>query len=69
MLTDIEIAQRASLLPIGEIASRLGTLALFRPGDPDEWCDYIYVLCLGRTPSVVEIREQHPPGRGQYGSS
>jgi hypothetical protein len=39
------------------IAKRLNTLALFRSGDADEWCDYIYVLCLGRTPSIVEVRE------------
>jgi hypothetical protein len=39
------------------ITKRMGTLALFRPGDPDEWCDYVYVLCLGRTPAIVEIRE------------
>lgn len=40
------------------IAGRLGTLAVFRPGGADEWCDYIYVLCLGRTPAIVEIRER-----------
>lgn len=40
------------------ITKRMGTLALFRPGDADEWCDYIYVLCLGRTPAIVELREQ-----------
>jgi hypothetical protein len=39
------------------IAQRLKTLAMFRAGDPDEWCDYIYVLCLGRTPSIAEIRD------------
>jgi hypothetical protein len=41
------------------IAARVGALALFRPGDPEEWCEYIYVLCLGRTPSIVEIRDRH----------
>lgn len=41
------------------IAKRLGTLAFFRPGDDDEWCEYIYVLCLGRTPAIVELRHLH----------
>lgn len=41
----------------GALAKRLKTLALFRPGDAEEWCDYIYVLCLGRAPSIVEMRE------------
>src|SRR6185295_18973530 len=39
------------------IAQRLQSLALFVPGGADEWCDYVYVLCLGRTPSLVELRE------------
>ncbi len=43
------------------IAARMGTLALFRAGDADEWCDYIYVLCLGRTPAIVEIRDGRSP--------
>jgi hypothetical protein len=39
------------------IAQRLGTRTLYRVGDADEWCDYVYVLCLGRTPCIAEIRE------------
>lgn len=39
------------------VAHRLQTAAMFRPGDPEEWCDYVYVLCLGRTPSILEVRE------------
>lgn len=47
------------------IAERLGTAAFFQPGSPDEWCDYIYVLCLGRQPSIYEIREGAASGRGE----
>jgi hypothetical protein len=36
------------------LASRLKALALYRPGTAEEICDYVYVLCLGRTPSLVE---------------
>jgi hypothetical protein len=39
------------------LAARLKTSATFRPGDEHEWCDYVYVLCLGRTPSIAEIRD------------
>jgi hypothetical protein len=39
------------------LAPRLKAMALFRPGDADEYCDYVYVLCLGRTPSIAEIRD------------
>jgi hypothetical protein len=39
------------------LARRLNALALFRPGAPDELCDYVYVLCFGRQPSILELRE------------
>jgi hypothetical protein len=39
------------------LAARLKTLALHVPGGPEEYCDYVYVLCLGRTPSLLEVRE------------
>ena len=46
------------------IGAKVGALAYFRPGEPEEWCEYIYVLCLGRTPSIAQIRDGHgqPPG-------
>jgi hypothetical protein len=54
------------------IASRLGTATIYRPGDGGEWCDYLYVLCLGRTPSIAEIRERlsapaAPEAQRRYG--
>jgi hypothetical protein len=39
------------------LAARLKALAVFRPGTAEEYCDYVYVLCLGRTPSLLEMRE------------
>lgn len=39
------------------LAQRLGTLALFRPGNTEEYCDFVYLLCLGRQPSILEVRE------------
>jgi hypothetical protein len=39
------------------IAARLDVATRFVPGEADEWCDYIYVLCLGRPPSVIDLRE------------
>jgi hypothetical protein len=44
------------------LAARMGTATLYRPGDAGEWCDYIYVLCLGRTPSIAQIRERLAAG-------
>jgi hypothetical protein len=39
------------------LAARLHAAALYRPGGPEETCDFVYVLCLGRTPCLVELRE------------
>jgi len=29
----------------------------FRPGGPDDLCHYVWVLCLGREPSLVDVRD------------
>ncbi len=39
------------------LAPKLDALTLFRPGRPEETCDYVYVLCFGRPPSIIQIRE------------
>ncbi len=38
-------------------AERLHAATLYRPGGPEETCDYVYILCVGRPPSLVELRE------------
>lgn len=44
-----------------ELASELTAATFVRPGDEDEPCDYIYVLCLGRAPCVVQVRDHGVP--------
>jgi hypothetical protein len=39
------------------LAARLKAMALYRPGGAEETCDYVYVLCVGRPPSLLEARE------------
>jgi hypothetical protein len=39
------------------LARRLKAATLYRPGAAEETCDFVYVLCVGRTPSLVELRE------------
>jgi hypothetical protein len=36
------------------LAARLKALAVHRPGTAEETCDYIYVLCVGRAPALIE---------------
>src|SRR2546429_2528678 len=40
-----------------ELASVLGAATFVRTGDDSEPCDFIYVLCLGRTPCIVQVRD------------
>ncbi len=40
-----------------ELAATLGAATFVRPGGDAEPCDFIYVLCLGRTPCIVQVRD------------
>jgi hypothetical protein len=40
-----------------ELASTLGAATFVRTGGEDEPCDYIYVLCMGRTPCIAQVRD------------
>lgn len=40
-----------------ELASELRAATFVRHGSDDEACDYIYVLCMGRAPCVVQVRD------------
>ncbi len=44
-----------------ELAVALKASTFFRRGDDDEWCDYIYILCLGREPCLVQLRDAQLP--------
>jgi hypothetical protein len=39
-----------------EFAHALAASTLFHPGGEDEYCDYIYVQCMGREPNLAQIR-------------
>ncbi len=40
-----------------ELATELKAATFVRLGSEDEPCDYIYILCLGRAPCVVQVRD------------
>lgn len=44
-----------------ELALELDASTWFRPGSPEEYCDFIYILCVGREPSLIQIREGEVP--------
>ena len=40
-----------------ELATELTAATFFEAGGDDEPCDYIWVLCLGRAPCIVAVRD------------
>jgi hypothetical protein len=50
-----------------ELARELDAATFFRRGGPDEYCDYIYVLCLGREPCLVQVRDGEVPVPAEIG--
>ncbi len=44
-----------------ELADALDASTFYRPGDAEEYCDYIYVLCVGRQPSLIQVRDAGVP--------
>lgn len=48
-----------------ELAVELDASTWFSPGGPEEYCDYIYVLCVGREPSLIQIRDGGAPLPGE----
>jgi hypothetical protein len=40
-----------------ELAQELGAATFVREGNDDEPCDYIYILCMGRPPCIVQVRD------------
>jgi hypothetical protein len=44
-----------------ELARELKAATFFRAGRPEEYCDYIYILCLGREPCLIQMRDGEVP--------
>jgi hypothetical protein len=55
--------ERLELAEVTRLASHLSTAlrapAYVLPGGDDDLCSFIYVLCLGREPSILELRESY----------
>ena len=55
------VCSHDSQLLAEEFASCLQASTFFREGEEDEYCSYVYVLCIGREPSLVQIRDGNVP--------
>jgi hypothetical protein len=44
-----------------ELSQALTCSTFYRPGADDEYCDYLYVQCVGREPNLVQIRDGGVP--------
>jgi len=52
-----------------ELAATLGAATFVRPGGDDEPCDYIYALCMGRTPCILQVRDHGVPVPAEWASA
>jgi hypothetical protein len=52
-----------------ELAGELNAATFVRPGLDDEPCDYIYVLCMGRSPCTIQIRDHGVPPPAEWAAS
>ena len=49
----------AEVLRLGQqLADVLKAPVYFVPGGPDDFCSFLYVLCIGRPPALVELRAE-----------
>ena len=52
-----------------ELAQILDASTLYREGGEDEYCDYIDILCVGREPSVAQMRYLGAPIPAEVGAA
>src|SRR3954468_11160918 len=49
-----------------ELAGELRAATFVQPGGDDETCDYIHVLCMGRSPCGIQVRDQGVPPPAEW---
>jgi hypothetical protein len=52
-----------------ELAIELKAATFIRLGDDTEPCDYIYVMCMGRAPCIVQVRDHGVPVPAEWQSA
>jgi hypothetical protein len=52
-----------------ELAGELRAATFVRQGQDDEPCDYIYVLCMGRSPCAIQVRDHGVPVPAEWDAS
>jgi hypothetical protein len=51
-----------------ELAGELRAATFVQPGGDDEPCDYIHVLCMGRSPCAIQVRDHGVPPPAEWAS-
>ena len=52
-----------------ELAGELNAATFVRPGHDDEPCDYLYVLCMGRSPCTIQVRDHGVAAPAEWAGS
>jgi hypothetical protein len=51
---------------VDDLAQELDAAVFLRPGDPDGHCDFLYILCVGRPPCGVQVRDHGVPAPAEW---
>jgi hypothetical protein len=49
-----------------DLAGELDAATFVSQGGPDEACDYIYVMCMGRPPCAIQVRDHGVPAPAEW---
>lgn len=52
-----------------ELAGELNAATFVRSGHDDEPCDYLYVLCMGRSPCTIQVRDHGVPPPAEWATA
>jgi hypothetical protein len=58
---DSGVCEEDAMALAEELQTELKAATIFRRGSEEDLCDYIYVLCMGREPSVLQMRDGEVP--------
>lgn len=60
------IREREARMLARSMATAAKAPVYFRAGGPDDLCHYVYVLCLGREPALVDVRDGLAPPEAEH---
>lgn len=65
---DSGVAEEDTMALAEELQRELKAATIFRRGSEEDLCDYIYILCMGREPCAIQMRDGAVPMPEELGA-